>query len=542
MQYVFKIIIAAFCVAGLICYSGPAALAETLPTPGSSYNPGTSYGSSTSDRQFRAFFETSVRLTQSLWEGGATSARIAMQKARLAGANHVLADAANSLAFDAVACHIDILRRRDMVFLAKENVTNHESMLAMLKGRVRDGLATVGDVHQVEGRLFRAQGSLEEYLSNLHAVEASFLRITGRNVPHMLSPVSLPSKMYKSPSEASHACQERNPRIKSAILEIEVYDNEKKIAESRYYPQLSAEAGPRWYYQDTKRDKTNHGFDAMLVMRWNLFEGGATDAAKEAANAKKRRAQQIVNQTMDVLAEDIQSTWVRYESAQKQTAYYKQAMNSAKSARIAFYDEYMLGKRSFLDVLDAESDYFAAASQFMVAQGDHAIAAWRLIAMGGDILHELKIDMNSLLQSKPSDVRADNNLTRLSSRQLGRPVVSQEPLLTYTSDDVNISENLRVTGLKAIRVGDMLKCTLVLHNDHGTLIEGEVKVSIQTESGEQLLETVSSTYALRRRVDKSIMATLPFNAGSFPTKMCVRLEGVNNTGAVAFTKIIDITQ
>lgn len=165
------------------------------------------------DYKMRGMGSVSIRLSQSLWEGGATEARIAIQKARLSSSRHELTDATASLVFDAVAAHVDVLRRRTLVELARQNVSDHEKVVAMLRLRMSSGLATLGDVSLVESRLFRAEGTLAAYRSELRSAEANFQMVTGRSVPGRMAEIRLPAQRYPSPSQALDACRLRNPRL-----------------------------------------------------------------------------------------------------------------------------------------------------------------------------------------------------------------------------------------------------------------------------------------------------------------------------------------
>lgn len=362
--------------------------------------------------EVRGQSSVSLRLSQSLWEGGATQARIAMEKARLASATYAYADAAASLAFDAIAGHVEILRQTRLVELASRNVKDYATTIAMLQTRVGNGLATSGDVDLVKSRLLRARGVLAEYRSALLGAKATFQKITGQPAPRSLAAVPMPRRAYPSAAAAIASCRARNPRLLAQTGIIEASREEITAAEGSFYPKLTIQAGPRWHFQDTPQDSRNHGVEAMLTAQWNVFEGGAASAARERAIAQTRQARHERQHIADSVEAEILSVWAHYEAAAERMDFYGESMRVAKEARNVFHNQYMLGYKGLLDLLDADNEYFIAACQHTVAEGDRLVAAYRLLALGGELLPAFNIPL--------PDVDAPTSGKRNAS--FGRPV------------------------------------------------------------------------------------------------------------------------
>lgn len=341
-----------------------------------------------------------VRLSQSLWEGGATEARIAMEKARLASSRHMLADAASSLVFDAITAHVGVARQLKLVSLAQKNMEDYSDILQMLRSRVSNGLATEGDISLVESRLFRAKAIHAEYQSDLQAARATFESVTGRQAPQNLEQPDLPKKTYASADSVFESCLARNPRLLAENESINVAEGQKKLAFSGFSPVVGIEAGPRWHVQNTPQDSVDHGVDAFLTLRWNLFEGGSTSSEVKQAAAQKRQAMHNVKSLSDQLKADIVGTWAQYRAAAERMMLYEKSMATAERARAVFYEQYLLGTKNLLDILDADNEYFLSASQYAVARADRILGAYRLLALGGDILDALNVTLPEQSKSR----------------------------------------------------------------------------------------------------------------------------------------------
>lgn len=354
--------------------------------------------------EVRGNASVSIRLSQSLWEGGATSARIAMEQARLANSKYLYMDAASSLVFDGISAHVNVLRQRKLVKLTAKNVADYEKTIGMLRSRVENGLATEGDIKLVESRLYRAQGTLAEYQSSMLAALADFQKVTGVPAPNNLALVHLPKLPYKNVQTAISACRNGNPRLLAQQELITASQSEEKYAKSAFLPKVGIEAGPRWHFQDTPQDTRQHGVDAMLNFSWNLYDGGYSSAAYRRTAAQTRQERHEKQNILETLEAEIYATWAQYEAASHRMIFYKRSLDAAQAAREIYYEQYLLGTKGLLDILDAENEHFIAACQHEIASGDRIIGAYRLLALGGDILSTMAIHLPDF-PIRPSNIK-----------------------------------------------------------------------------------------------------------------------------------------
>jgi adhesin transport system outer membrane protein len=341
----------------------------------------------------RAFGDAGVRLIQPLYQGGHTTADVAARRAQFDAADSQLEDHGASLAFQAIVAHVEVLRRAELVALAKQNVKEHAKILGTVRQRMNGQVSTVGELHQVQGRHARAKATLSSYESALDAANAAYLNATGK-APQKLERVPAPAKSYASLDEALQACLSGSKRIQAGIHDVTAAKEEKDMAQSRFYPSINLEAGPSWYNRDSRRYDSARVTDlsAGLRLKWDLLSGGEDVANVAMAGARIRQARQNVHTTMDALGKDIETTWSLYLSSQEQIAHYETAKRSSRLARDDYYRQFLSAQRNLLDVLDAENDYFYAAGQQAMSQGDRVIAAYRLLALSGDLLPGLGVD------------------------------------------------------------------------------------------------------------------------------------------------------
>ena len=289
----------------------------------------------------------------------------------------------------------EALWRKVTAALAKQ----HVEILDSQKERVELGAGSSADVTQTKGRLARAQSTLTDAEASLREGEASYIRLTGKPVPASLAEVYVPEPMYTGYDAVMEVADKNNPKLKAYMSDIKAARGEKELAESAYHPKINFEVGPSYSDRSGTGSQWTSGVDAGLVMRWNLFNSGADKAGTEAAESRTRMATETLYNFHDELALEIENTWTRYLAAKEQKKYYEEAIGYNTATRDAYLEQFKLGERSLLDVLDAESELFNSSTQYTTANGNVVVGAYRLYALTGMLLPELGIKEDPLYES-----------------------------------------------------------------------------------------------------------------------------------------------
>lgn len=355
------------------------------------------------DKQMYGVGEISARLTQPIWDGFATRSRVRNAKSTLESVKARVFDTATSLSLDGIIAHIDLLRRRAIYALAERNVAQHRAILGQTQDRTNLGADTEADVSQAQSRLARALSSLSEAQAALLVAEDTYYRLTGMPPVARMQPVAMPSETFTGPAPVFELAEKHNPKLAAYLQDIRAAQADRQLAESSFYPTLNAEVGPTYSDRGGAYDRWVYSFDAVATMRWNLFNSGADVAETRAASARIRQARQVMYDYVDDLKLDIESTWVNYLAAQDQYRHYSEAIKYNEFTRTAYLEQFQLGKRSLLDVLDAENELYSSSTQAETARGNILVGAYRLCALTGNLLPMLSIDTRPLGENPPRD-------------------------------------------------------------------------------------------------------------------------------------------
>ena len=355
------------------------------------------------DRQMWGKIGYSAQLVQPIWDGFATRSRVRTAKSTLESQKYRVFDTATSLSLDAIIAHIDLLRRRKIYELSETNVAHHKGLVAQAQDRASLGADTAADVTQAQSRLQRAYSSLSEAKAALLVAEETYVRLTGLPAASRLQPVSMPPQLFPATQAVLDQAKKSNPKLAAYLQDIRASRGERELADAAFSPTLNLEAGPNYTNLGGASDRWVSSFDVMGVVRWNIFNSGADLAERRAASARMRQSRQVMYNFVDDLKLDVESTWINYQAAQEQYNHYSKAIEYNKYTRTAYLEQFQIGKRSILDVLDTESELYNSATQAETARGNILVGAYRLSALTGNMLPDMSINTGPLGQSAPKD-------------------------------------------------------------------------------------------------------------------------------------------
>ncbi len=347
--------------------------------------------------------QVQLLLTQPIWDGFATRSRVRASQGVLDSTTSRVIDNATTLALDGIIAHVDLIWRRITVDLSQDNVATHERILALTRDREATGADTIANVTQTQGRLINAMSTLEDSKASLIQGEDSYTRLTELPVPTSLGPIKQPIKMFSNPQEIIEYAKTNNPKIIAYLADVRTAQANKELTESAFYPTFNIEAGPSFSttgYRniDTEtQDYWTSGVDVLGTMRWNLFNSGADLAGSRADAARVREARYTANSALDDIALQINNSWTDYQTAVTQLSFHLEAIGYNIQTRDLYMEQFLIGQRTLLDVLDAESELYNSEIQAVTARANIIISSYTLYALAGMLLPELQIANEQVL-------------------------------------------------------------------------------------------------------------------------------------------------
>ncbi len=347
--------------------------------------------------------EASATLTQSLFSGLSTVYGVEIQEALILSAGSSVEESANDLALEATTAYLNVLKTLALYDISIENVAVHDKYLRQIKEKVDAGVVRSSDYEQTLSRYESARSS------EVSAKQNHLLAVYGleRILPNVkTSELQDPSDLRAVSSLDSNAlvevALENNPTLKITKNDIAAAKATVGRANAAYYPTADIVLkgytnenvhGVGYNSQKDTYDEENQdsGYNGMLVINYNIFNGFA-DSAKKQAN------QHILLKEKSTLADaelfvkaNTKIAWTTYEMTNQQLVYIDKNIQASAKTVSDYQEEHELGRRSMIDLLNIELEYNNARNRKINAKYDNLTAYYQILSYTGKMLEEMNV-------------------------------------------------------------------------------------------------------------------------------------------------------
>ncbi|MGP9822902.1 TolC family outer membrane protein [Ectopseudomonas khazarica] len=332
-----------------------------------------------------------LRLRQMLFDGFNTPNEVARTEAVVNSRAYRLLGTSESLALRTVEVYLDVLMRREMVSLARNNLQAHQRINDQIGLRSRQGVGSTADLDQSEARLALAQNNLYTEEVNLADAEANFFSAVGRLPDQLESPATIKGNMPEDLLAARQTVMDNNPFLKSAQADVQAAEKQYEVAKSPFYPRFDVELATS--ADDNVQGDEGHysTWRAAVVMNYNLFNGMRDKARLQSAAHQINESMDIRNNALRVLNENLSLAWNAMENARLQTPKARDYADYTARVREAYQQQFSLGQRTLLDLLDSENELFTANRRYTEVRYGEEFSMYRVVAAMGDLLRQQQV-------------------------------------------------------------------------------------------------------------------------------------------------------
>ncbi|MCB2428418.1 TolC family outer membrane protein [Methylophaga pinxianii] len=335
--------------------------------------------------------EASLNLRQMLYDGSLTANEVERQSARTDSRAHTVYSVSENTALEATEAYINVLRRQQLVELAQTNLESHQRTHDQITLRSERGVGRRADMDQSFGRLALAETNLMAEQSNLRDAETNYLRVVGA-APTALSEPPTPQPFIPATvEEAVNIAIQQHPTLLSAQADVESANAQHDVTRAAFLPRVDFELGTRSDHDIDGVRGTDKDVTAMFRLRYNLLNGGRDKARREETAFLINQAAEIRNNTHRQVEQSVRLSWNALETVRRQMSYFLQYAESAEKTRDAYQQQFNIGQRTLLDLLDSENELFRARTSLANAQYDELFAMYRVLNSMGILLESLEI-------------------------------------------------------------------------------------------------------------------------------------------------------
>lgn len=288
-----------------------------------------------------------------IWTGGRINAEIDLAKTRRDGTFFAVSDAQQTVMLETVSIFFDYFKSEKKLAIAIENVDEHQRLYEIIERRVEANTSPDVDAMLALARLQSAM-SAEIQSKNKRNISESSLELLIDKPVGSVQVLRQPEKLVIGLEQAVSRAISASPKIAMFQAEALGFDASITSARSALYPQVSL---------GFQYDKT-HGGDrdglidnrAFLSVQFQPGVGLSVASSVTAAKQRKQSALDTLEAEKRDLSRQIKSTWNEYTSVSIQLEPSRKLVEATSSVVDSYLRQYAVGKKSWLDVLNAQRE------------------------------------------------------------------------------------------------------------------------------------------------------------------------------------------
>ncbi|AMP90471.1 TolC family outer membrane protein [Legionella pneumophila] len=404
--------------------------------------------------------ESAVELRQRLFAGGGIINEVKRNQYLTQAQKWKTQGIAEDLALEITKNYFAVLLHERLYAYSIENLKAHKAVFKMIKERATAGITRAAEVDQANARLALAEANKISALADLQEVKINYAKTVGKwpenlQMPRVPARNSLPNNLARIIEKGL----DNHPTVKSSYADIKEAKAQYDVARAAYYPEVNL-------VLNSSKNKNLGGLigpndsDTVAVrMNYNAFRGGADAARIRETAYQVQEAYETKNRTLLELKETIRLAWNAYVASALRIQPLKQHVMASRKTRLAYQDEFKVGKRTLLDLLDSQNEYYQSQIELARAENDEVLSRYRILNGMGCLLKYLNLRLpvnvvnndvfssaqtNILLNRKMDEIPYPNNTD--NPMVLTHPVKNMEKTrLTKSMVDKNTTYPQQIT-------------------------------------------------------------------------------------------------
>lgn len=311
-----------------------------------------------------------LQIEQPLWAGGRITAGIGRAEAAQALAEAQLGETIEDIALQALTAYFEVARATRRGIILKDSLDEHQRLVDSMARRVAQEVSPRSDLELARSRAAQVQQQLSLTVAQRYTNLQRLAELTGNPNFEPGPTPTYSAALHHPPTEAAVpqalAC---DPTRRRLAAEAEIAEAERRIAEASIFPQVSAQLS-----QD--RD---FGTRLGLVVSAQTNGGLSSFAAAEGARLREQASELQIAVAERELREEILLDVIENTTSRGTIETSGAAAASAEEVTESFMRQFITGRRTWLDVMNAVRESMSAELTLVDAQTTAMTSAARLL-------------------------------------------------------------------------------------------------------------------------------------------------------------------
>ena len=337
--------------------------------------------------------DATIVLSQPIFRGFKTINGTKAADANVDAGRQSLLAVEQDIIFQVIQAYMNVIRDRKIVTLRQKNLAVLNQQLKAANDRFAVGEITKTDVAQSTARVAQAQAGVASANANLAISAANYEKIVGYKPGKLVFPKS--ARLPKSLAAAQSLAQEINPNILSAAFVAEASDYDVEVQFGDLLPEISLQASARVADDLDRSGGWSETAKVEGILTIPLYEAGRVHSSvRQAKHVASQRKLEVIRSARSV-REAVSNAWNNLISARQTIAAARSQVSASELALEGVRQEYLVGSRTTLDVLDAESEVVAARITAVQVERDQIVASYQILGSIGQLTaRDLKLPVD----------------------------------------------------------------------------------------------------------------------------------------------------
>ncbi len=320
-------------------------------------------------------------LSLNLWSGWRIQSDVERSQALALASRQQLQTTHDDVALLATEAYLQWAHQRQMVRLAEENWATHEKILTDFQKIADVDPGRRIDLNQAEVRFENARLSVLRSFNDLNGARQRMRRVLMGELPEEPSGLSfIPTTTYNTAEQALQGLNSKHPVVASLLAQIEAAQASVRYAQAQYSPTLNL-THTRLIYQVGPAGP----YTTQLQLNVPIVDGGTARGNVGVARANLEALEHNLSETRLLLEEKLLTAWADAQSARQRAEIGWQQTLTARDLTDGYRQQFQVGRRSLLDLLNIQSDYYTYQSNAYNAVYEYRIAQARILATLGEL-------------------------------------------------------------------------------------------------------------------------------------------------------------
>jgi len=320
-------------------------------------------------------------ISLNLWSGGRIQSDVERSRALDEASRQQVHITNDDVALLATEAYLQWAHQHQMVRLAEENWATHAHIFHDFQKITEVDPGRRIDLIQAEVRFDNARLAVLRSRNDLSHAQQRMRRVLVGDLPQEPSGLDFfPVTTYSTAENALQGLNSKHPVIANLQAQIDAAQAGVRYAQAQYAPTLNLTHTKLIYPVGPAGPYTT-----QLQLTVPLWDGGTTRGHVGVARANLQALQHNLTENRLLLEEQLLTAWADAQSAHLRAEIGWQQSLVAQDLTTGYRQQFQVGRRSLLDLLNIQSDHYTYQTNAFQAVYEYRVAQARILATLGEL-------------------------------------------------------------------------------------------------------------------------------------------------------------